>query len=1016
MDEHRKELALALFIVAVGIVAAVSLAVALAGTASAYEVYTNNELSTTAKWLNQTTDSHGPVGIWKRQGGDTNVDWWRFNATAGQVVEINFRKYDANPNIGLPGNSWYLHYEVTGPFSASTQVYAYETAGPQWGQQANDGHRRSSYAFTVPDTVPSNGNYFVHVYLDTPQQNPWANWAFYWLNVTISPRFPLDVQRSVQGIMEVRSNYSVDFNCFDRYTLDLDASQTSGDYVRAHLSRDVAGAHVWVEAYEVLRFGSYTDTDFMLNRSHSNTGTDLDIFFTADHAGVYELRVLRDFWNPGISGYTLEITMGSRSLDGDDTPANGTYVPKAMTVKRQSIEMGLNAHEWYRVQLLNGDTTFKVTVDIDDPAGIDGHGFGLYVFNPQGIVMWSAINREPSGQGYAYRSRLEVPPTGTVTIFDTDLIYYVRLSLDLGISVDSFSSLLASYNVTFTLTNRAPVIVTPFDEVYEWDEDTDLAIELDSHFTDPDGDPISYTLFNKTAGWVYDVASLNYDGWLNVTPPADWSGEVRWRLRASDPNPPNDLHYIFVDLNFKVREVSDLPRSNGSLTLACDEEGSAPADLRRLFYDIDPGPGGVLTFAYDDDGATPVDVALDSATGALTLTPRPDVAGTFTLAFHVTDVLAQPVTGTVTLTVRAINDIPRIVSPIPPVGIIEGADPTEVDVGARFMDPDGDALTYVAKFPRELDGIVNVYNRNNVATEPVLIIELLDDNWYGTFVVNVTAKDTSQTFVAQNFTVTAANAPDRPTVEWVPTGNPPDIDEGARLDFSINVYDADVPENGLHAYKWFIDGSEVAGHNMSNLTYRASYQDAGTHTVRVEVLDPTGLSPETLPEWTFRVRDINRAPTAKITPPSVTNLTSKDLITLSVVANDPDSDTLQVSWFLVGELNDELLGSGATIETKLPAGRQTIEVEVSDGKASPVRDSYVLYISKVEEDGGGVGGMLLAIILIVVLVVVVAVALVVMRGRKKKAQEAAAAKARMDALAKMTAEPKDFGDYEEIHR
>ena len=55
MDEHRKELALALFIVAVGIVAAVSLAVALAGTASAYEVYTNNELSTTAKWLIDAT-------------------------------------------------------------------------------------------------------------------------------------------------------------------------------------------------------------------------------------------------------------------------------------------------------------------------------------------------------------------------------------------------------------------------------------------------------------------------------------------------------------------------------------------------------------------------------------------------------------------------------------------------------------------------------------------------------------------------------------------------------------------------------------------------------------------------------------------------------------------------------------------------------------------------------------------------------------------------------------------------
>lgn len=1015
MTERGTELLLAFLIVAVGIVATVSLVVALADTASAYEVYTDNEQSTTARWLNQTTDSHGPVAIWKRQSG-TNQDWWRFNATAGQVVEINLRKYDQNPNIGLPGYSWYIHYEVMGPFTATNQVYAYETAGPQWGQQPTDAHRRNSYAFTVPDTVPANGNYYIHVWLDTPQQDPWRDWAFYWLNVTVSPRLPLDVIRTFQGGMEVRSDYSVDFNCFDRFTITLDSTKDEGDLVRAHLSRDVAGAHVWVEAYEVLRFGSTTVYDFMVNRTHSNTGTDVDIFFTADHAGIYEIRVLRDFYNPGTCRYTLDLTVSRRALDGDDTPENGNYVPKAMTLKRQPIEMGYNLHEWYQVQLLAGDTTFKVTVDIDDPAGVDGHGYALYVYNPQGIVMWSAINREVSGQGYGYRSKLEVPPTGTVTIFETDVIYYVRLSVDLSISSTTFAQLLSTYNVTFTLTNRAPVLVTPFETMYEWDEDTDLAIELTGHFSDPDGDPIQYMLYNKTPGWVYDVASLSYEGWLNVSPPADWSGEVWWRLRASDPNPPNDLHYIFVDLKFKVREVPDLPRSNTSLSLNCDEEGSATANLNRLFYDIDPGVGGVLTFAYDDDGQTSVEVTLDTATGALALTPHPDVEGTFTFTFHVTDVLEQPVTGTVTLVVRAVNDVPRIVSAIQTVTILEGSAAREVDIGGHFVDPDGDTLTYVAKFPQGLDGIVNVYNRNNVVTEPVLVIELLDDDWYGAFVVNVTVKDQSQTSVAQDMSVIIANSPDKPEVEWVPQGNPPDIDEGARLDFTVNVYDADVPERGMHTFKWFIDGSEVVGHNMSNLTYRASYQDAGSHTIRVEVTDPAGLVPDALPEWTFNVRDVNRPPTARISLPSVSNLTNNDLITLTVQLTDPDQDALTVTWWLEGELQDTNLGTGATIQTKLPAGRQTIDVEVSDGKGGIVRDSYVLNIAKVEEDAGEAGGMLIPILIVVVLVVVVAVALVMMSGRKQKAQKAAADKVRADALAKAQATPKDFGDYEEIHR
>jgi hypothetical protein len=950
------------------------------GRAAAYDSYTDNESPTTFRWLDDPS-SIGPVALWKRSATEINHDWWRFNVSAGQLVELKFRKYTQEPNNGLPGYTFYIKYEVFGPFSSSNSIYSYEYTYPRQGNPLTDRYRRDAFSFVAPDAAGSNGNYFVHVYLDPPQNDPWRDWGFYWLNITATDRPSLDFQGTYSGVMEMRGDYVVDYNFEDRFTINLTSARDTGDLARLHLHRSVSGAPVVMEAREVLKFG-LSAVEFMVNRTYITTGTDQDVYFTADHDGMYEIRVFRGFDNPGACAYQLDVTTTPHALEDDDKPAYANPVTKATTFRHVPIELGYNNHEWYAASLLAGDTVFKVTVDLED-ANMDGHAYQMYVYDVRGFPMWSVSNRFWNGDAYEYRSTLELPPPSVPTIFDEDTTYYIRLSTDPALCGGGVTGFRETYTMTVELSNRAPVLAVPFEDLYAWDEDTPFGIELDSHFTDPDGDTMEYLLYNRTTGFNVDGPSLDHEGWLNITPPVDWSGEVWWRLRAADKNAPDARHYIFIDLRLRVLDVPDLPRVNQSIVLSCDEEGSASGSLRTMFYDVDQGAGGVLAFDYYDDTQTAVAVELDRATGAFTLTPGPEVYGKFTLVFTAMDDQGVAVPGNVELTVNGVNDIPRIVSPIPVVTMTEGDAPLEVDVGGHFEDVDGDPLNFIVKFPKDLENKVNAFNKNNVVTESTLVIELLDDDFYGTFAINISAQDPSGAWAQQDMTVSVRNVPDRPELEWAPDGNPPDIDEGGRVELKVTgVYDADAFEAGLHTFIWYLDDEVVPDHNLSSFTYLPDYESSGKHTVKVIVRDPTGLEATSTPQWTVTVKDVNRPPTANIKPFDISGLNDKDPVVLSINSTDPDGDELIVTWWLLREDEDVTLGVGSTITTRLPAGSITIEVEVSDGRGPSVKDRIDLNVVKVKESGGS-NTMLLGIIGVVVVAVIVVVALLATRGKGK---------------------------------
>jgi hypothetical protein len=942
--------------------------------AEAVVEYTNNDDSDSALWI-EAPVSMSEVHMWTRWGSDDNdEDWWMFNASAGKHLQINYRKYDnyADPQPPFLGGTFQTNYRVYDAFLSEIYRYSYTYDNP-----ITDHHRRDSWSYIVPED--QGGKFYLRVFITTSQSRE----AYYWLNVTVEDPRDLNAASQYDGVLDINGSYTADFDPVDYYLVDLTAGTTTSDFVTLDFHKDDADVDLILEVWETIPFG-FAETTHMLNRTTMGAGyLDLEVKFLATHNGTYVVRMMRGFSDVGSSNYTLSISIASKANDPDGLAEQGMDILHVQKLRDQTIEMGYDTHDWYKVKVLENDTIFKVVVDINDPNVGDGLGYEVVVYSEAGNVKWvgSSVRSGPT-----YDDTITVPPTGTTTIFDADETLYVRFSADAGNTDRAFKGFKSKYDIEFVLTNRAPVLIKPFNETYEWDEDGGVIINLDSHFYDPDGDKIDYFLLNRSAKWTYDVTGLSYWGWFNVSSPPEWSGEATWTLKAQDEGQTGDDHKIFIDFHFIVHPVPDLPISNGSLYRQCNEEETSSANLQKLFYDVDDGPGGVITFGYTDTGITDVQVVLDEVTGAVELIPGPDVFGEFTFEFFALDDNDEPVVGTIDLKVVGVNDIPRITGPIETVQMYEGGDEVEVDMSLYFHDVDGDDLRYTYLVPSGDQANMNVYHKNNVITEHRVIIELTNDGFYGTVLINVTCKDEEDTIVKQNMLIIVSNVPDPPSIDYFPVGNPNAIEEKETIVFKVtDVLDADLPEFGLHTYTWYFDDVMVPDFNESEFSYTPDFDDAGTHKVRVVVTDPSGLEALQEPEWTFQVNDKNRGPTVTINL-EVTTIDEGDKITLTAVGNDEDGDDLIYNWYLIGGTEEKLLGTGPSIETKsLKAGSRMVEVEVNDGKGGTATDSRTIKVNAVEESSGI--GMWLGIIVVVIIVVVVAV-FMMMKGKGDAQPEA----------------------------
>ena len=155
----------------------------------------------------------------------------------------------------------------------------------------------------------------------------------------------------------------------------------------------------------------------------------------------------------------------------------------------------------------------------------------------------------------------------------------------------------------------------------------------------------------------------------------------------------------------------------------------------------------------------------------------------------------------------------------------------------------------------------------------------------GEYTVTVTASDGEST-TSREVLIIVKKKEEAPSIDSAkPIESGLTIDENQAIEFSVEA--SDLNKDTL-TYNWKVDGTDAGAD--SSYVYRTTYDDSGTHTVKVDVLDSLSSTSKI---WSVEVKNVNRKPVLeKIDDISVKET---DDIIITALATDDDKDTITYS-------------------------------------------------------------------------------------------------------------------------
>ena len=399
--------------------------------------------------------------------------------------------------------------------------------------------------------------------------------------------------------------------------------------------------------------------------------------------------------------------------------------------------------------------------------------------------------------------------------------------------------------------NASPRLAVPIPQQVVRDS---VVLDLSAHFTDPDGDALSFTAMSSNtavvrAEWAGAAATL-----IAVV-----KGSATVTVTATDPDGATATHGFVVTVpNRAPRVVVAIPDAEA---LTGDQVA-----IRVAGYFTEPDQDS-LTFGAEttEVGVATVSVAGDEVTvGAIS----PGVA---TITVSATDPEGLVAAQDFLLTVP--NRAPRATDPLPDIELEVGEE-VETRMSGHFADPDGEELAFAASSSREAVTEVGVSGADLTVGATAK----------GTATITVTATDPGGLVAVQEFLVTVPNrAPE--AVDSLPDI---EVEVGETVGLELSRFFMD-PDGDDLVFAATSSDSVRAVAETSGAEARVRAVAKGTATIEVLATDTEGLTAR----LAFSVRVPNRAPSATAALPDVEvevgEATGTDL---GAHFTDPDGDIL----------------------------------------------------------------------------------------------------------------------------
>ena len=340
------------------------------------------------------------------------------------------------------------------------------------------------------------------------------------------------------------------------------------------------------------------------------------------------------------------------------------------------------------------------------------------------------------------------------------------------------------------------------------------ALALQTAFSDPDGDTLTYSASSSDTG----VATTSVSGSsLTITPVA--AGTATVTVTATDPGSLTATQSISVT----VIQPNRAPTAVGTIPAQPLDVGDT-VDLNVESYFSDPD-GDPLTYT-----ASSSDTSI--ATGKMTksvITLTAVAAGTATVTVKALDPRGLKVTQDISVTVTQPSSPPTAVGTIPAQILGKGGSAVTIDVSSYFSDADGDPLAYSAASSDVAKVKASVEVEKVTTLTPVAV---------GSATVTVTASDPGGLSATQTISV---------SVEGPPTavGTMPDI-SGALNQvggyISLTGYFSHPQGNALTYSAASSDTGVVQTAISNNTDLQVIPRRAGTATITVTATSPSGLT------------------------------------------------------------------------------------------------------------------------------------------------------------------------------